>query len=871
MSRFSSADVISSGAPPARRRAGSALAPRNWRVASRLMVLVAIPTVLGLALTGLRVTDAVRSAEAYGQVGRLAVLGTQVAGLTQAMEDERSGAATFISGGRPASGLPALRRQYAITDGWAARARRLVLRPGGGYPAQTRATAATLLAVIADLPGLRRRAAQSQAPALAVISGYSAAIADLLPVNDGIADLSGNSALITSVGALGSLSRMMDQATQQQAILRVALAEGRFEPGALTALTTAQARQAGDLTAFLSSATPEESRALSDTLASPRAGQAQALEERAIAAGSGPLDLGNLAGQQWWAGMSYTVGWMGHADHQLADWITAYAQALRRGAERSAVITGGAGLAALILVLLVTLMIARSVVRPLRRLAAAGLEAAGARLPAEVPALGTAGNLGRPPPVIPIDVLSADEIGQVALAFDRVHREAVRLAGEEARLRLGVGAVSAGFFLRSHSLLDRLLGLIDSLELSEDDPERLADLFQLDQLATRMRRASDSALIVAGYETARHSDEPFPLVDLLRAAVSEIEQYDQVVLDVQQAASVSGSAAADTVHLLAELLENAATFSPRWTQVVMSGHAADGGSLISITDDGTGLPEEQLGQLNWLLAHPPLADEADAEHMGLFAVAHLAARHGITVRLGMAPDGGTTAQVYLPAALISPDAQPGAQLDAQPGGWLGPAGEALGDGPEPPPELAAGPPVAVPLTLSAPVVSPAPATPSAVTGPEPAGAEPAGAEPAGAEPAGAEPGGVLPIFEAVESGYFATFGRGLLRPGDPQADQSTRAGEPAAVPASWAATADGGQAAAGTLAAGDAAAAGLPQRIPHPSPSPSPGRGAAADPASQPAPAGEPAELTRARLASFQRGSRRARADCGAPEPGQDG
>jgi signal transduction histidine kinase len=673
MSQSGSADAGPPGASPARRGAASALAPRNWRVSRLLIVLVTIPTVLGLALTGLRVTDATRSAEIYRQVSRLAVLGRQVAGWAQATEDERSGTAAFIADGRPAAGLPTLHRQYLITDGRAAGVRRLVRQPDAGYSAQTRASAATVLASIAELPGLRRQAAQSPVPALAVINGYSAAIAGLFPVSDGIADLSGNSALITSVRALGALAGMMDQAAQQQAILRVALGEGSFEPGALTALTSAQARQAGDLVLFRSSATAEESRALAETLAGPLAEQAGAVEQRAITAGSGALALGALASQQWWAGMSYTVAWMGHAEQQLAAWISAYAQALRRSEQRSAIITGGAGLAALALVLLVTMIIARSIVRPGRRPAAAGLEVAGGHPPAEV---------------------STDEIGQVAQA--------------------GVGAISDGFFLRSHSLLDRLLGLIDRLELSEDDPERLASLFQLDHLATRMRRASDSALILAGHETPRHSTEPFPLVDLLRAAVSEIEHYDRVILDVQQAATVSGSAAADTVHLLAELLENATAFSPRWAQVVMSAHAArDGGSLINIADDGMGMPEEQLSQLNWQLACPPLADVANARHIGLFAVAHLAARHGISVTLATAPSGGTTAEVYLPAALILPDARPATLA--------------------PPPGPETGTPEAVALTLSAPLPSP--------------------------EPMGAEADGALPIFEAVESGYFRTFGQ----------------------------------------------------------------------------------------------------------------
>ena len=598
----------------AQRTPGPAWAPRNRRVACLLIALIAIPAVLALALTGLWVTDATRSAEAYGQVGRLAALGQQVAGLAQAMADERSGTAAFISAGRPAAGLPAVRRQYAITDARAARVRGLVSQFGHGYPAQTRADAAQVLASIAKLPGLRRQAAQSQASALAEITGYSAAISRLFPVNDGIADLSGNSTLIASVRALGSLSRMIDHASLQQAILDVALANGRFGPGALTALTTAQAQQASDLASFRNSATPEESGALTETLARPLARQAQAVERRAATAGNGPLALRPPASQQWSAGMSYTVGWMGHADQQLAEWIAADAQALQRSAMRSAMITGGLGLGALALVLLGTILAARSMLRRPRRPEAAAPEDAGPRLP------------------------------------------------------ISASAASTGFFWRNHVLLERLLRQIDSMELNEDDPERLANLFEMDHLATRIWRNSDSALALAGHETPRPAGG-LALVDVLRAAASEIEEYGRVILDVQQGVWVSESAATDTVHLLAELLENATTFSPETTQVIVSGHAVvGGGSLITITDSGTGMSEEELALFNWQLDNPAPADMAVARRMGLFAVALLAARHGIMVTLSKPPDGGTTAEVYLPAALIS--------LDAGPGGWRGWAGEA---------------------------------------------------------------------------------------------------------------------------------------------------------------------------------------------------
>jgi HAMP domain-containing protein len=854
------ADATPVGALPARRGAGSALASRNWRVARRLIVLVAIPTVLGMALTGLRVSGAMRSAEAYGQVSRLAMLGQEVTGLAQAMEGERTDTATFIAAGRPTSDLLALHRRYAVTDGWVARTHRLVLQLGRGSPAQTRASAVTVLASIAELPGLRRQAAQSEASALAMIDGYSAAIAGLFPVNDGIANLSGSSALTTSVRALGWLSRMKDQASQQQAILGVALAEGRFGPGALAALTIAEVQQASYLVSFRSAATPEESWALTDTLARPLARQARDVEQRATAAGDGTLALGAYASQQWRAGMSYTVGWMRDAEQQLATWITAYAQAQQRSAIRSAMITGGAALASLILVVLVTLLMARSLVRPLRRLEAAALDVAEVRLPAEVRALNVAGNSGPPLLVTPIDVQSTDEIGRVASAFDRVHQEAVRLAWEEARLQGSTNAIYAISFRRSYSLLERLLRLIDSLELGEDHPERLATLFQIDHLATRLRRNSGSTLVLAGHDAPHRRTEPITLVDVLRAAVSEIEQYERVVVNAQQGVSVSGSAAADTVHLLAELLDNATTFSAGTTQVIMSGHRVRGnGSLITITDGGTGIPEELLRQLNSQLAHPHLAGVTDAPHLGLFAVARLAARHGIKVALGLSPGGGITAEVRLPATLISPDAKPGgrpgAAGEALKAGAAGGAAAAAADLWRSAPRFAAGPesavgpeiatPDAVPLPLGAPLPSPTPSAPLAATVPE---------------PAAAELGGMLPIFESVESNYLHNHGQNLPETGKPQVSQPTVASQPVAAPsASPASPADGWRAPAadGTRAAGALTSAGLPRRIPRVNLIP----GTAAERETPHATAAESAQIAVGRLASFQRGSRRARAE----------
>ena len=180
---------------------------------------------------------------------------------------------------------------------------------------------------------------------------------------------------------------------------------------------------------------------------------------------------------------------------------------------------------------------------------------------------------------------STDEIGRVARAFDQVHQEAVRLAGNEALLRGNVSAMFISLSRRSVPLIDRLTRMIDELEQNEDDPDRLSSLFAMDHLVTRMRRNSENLLVLAGEEPVRKWSEPVPLADVARAATSEIEQYGRIVLNIQPGIVVSGQAAADVVHLLAEIIENATMFSPRDTPVQLTGQeVSTGGVLLEVRD-----------------------------------------------------------------------------------------------------------------------------------------------------------------------------------------------------------------------------------------------------------------------------------------------
>jgi len=581
---------VRSPARPRRPAGGPFLALSNWRVTSRLIALIAIPTMMGLLLGGLRVGAAASTASGFGQVRQMALLAQQVTGLAQALEDERDFTAGYIAAGRPDTKFAQLQGQYRVTDGWAAQVQRMASGIGASYPVQTQDKAAVVLARLADLPGLRAVAAVGAVPDTSpLITEYSATISELIAFNDEVAQDSANPALADTVRTLDALSRMKDDASLQRGILYAALVERQFDLGTPQALTTAQTQQASDETAFQTSATAPQESLFDTTVATPSMDQNQVLESLMV--DSGTTQVANVTPGQWYTSMSDTIGRMRNVESQLAASVVAQSQVLQQGAQRSAVLTGILSLALLLTVLIATFIVARSMVRPLRTLRSDALEIASVRLPQKVSEISDAEEPPDSVDVMPVSVHSIDEIGQVARAFDQVHREAVRLAGNEAMLRGSMNAMFVSLSRRSQSLLERLVRLIDSLEQSEDDPGRLSNLFTMDHLVTRMRRHSENLLVLAGHEPARKRAEPLALTDMVRAAASEIQQYNRVVLNIQPGMAVSGQSVNDIVHLLAEIIENATLFSSNDSQVHVSGHSLDsGGILIEVTDSGIGVP-----------------------------------------------------------------------------------------------------------------------------------------------------------------------------------------------------------------------------------------------------------------------------------------
>jgi signal transduction histidine kinase len=411
-------------------------------------------------------------------------------------------------------------------------------------------------------------------------------------------------------------------------------------------------------------------------------------------------------------------------------------------------VAGGLGLVAVALSVFLMVRFGRRISRELTGLQRSALELATDRLPRVVERLSHGEEVDVAAEAAPPPAARIAEITKVAVAFSSVQSTAVEAAVGQARLRKGVSQVFRNLAWRSQSLLHRQLALLDAMERRSEDPDTLAELFQLDHLTTRMRRHAEGLIILSGAAPGRGWRSPVPVIDVLRGAIAEVEDYTRVKVITQSADAVAGSAVADVIHLVAELIENATTCSPANTEITVRADRVANGFAVEIEDRGIGISDDELARINQRLANPPEFDLADSDRLGLFVVARLAAKHRIKIVLRPSPYGGTTAIVLLPRAIMVAHDVPVAGKNAElPARHLaafaanpampGPVAQ----GPEGLPgadteEAANGP--GAPAAGSA-AESPA-AEPPVAEPPEPSGAEPPSAEPPSAEAPAAGPG-----------------------------------------------------------------------------------------------------------------------------------
>ncbi|MFJ4244084.1 nitrate- and nitrite sensing domain-containing protein [Streptomyces iakyrus] len=388
-------------------------------------------------------------------------------------------------------------------------------------------------------------------------------------------------------------------------------------------------------------------------------------ENAVLAGGPGPKAVGAAPESTWNTAHARVQNGMRVIEDDAARGVAGRADPFTRGLLTPAGAAVLLGLAAVAASLVISVRIGRGLVVELVSLRNSALEIARRKLPDAMRKLRAGEEIdirAEAPPGAPAE----DETGQVAEALGTVHRAALRAAVERAELASGISGVFVNLARRSQILVHRQLALLDSMERRSDDPNELSDLFRLDHLTTRMRRHAESLIILSGAAPGRAWRMPVSLTNVVRAAVSEVEDYARVEVRQLPEAAVAGAAVADLTHLLAEIIENAAQFSPPHTRVRVTGEPVGNGYAVEVEDRGLGMGKETLAEANRRIAQSEALDLFDSDRLGLFVVSRLAARHDVKVHLRTSPYGGTTAVVLLPTALLHTGAAEQAPEAAQP-------------------------------------------------------------------------------------------------------------------------------------------------------------------------------------------------------------
>ncbi|MFI9465821.1 sensor histidine kinase [Streptomyces xiamenensis] len=681
-------------------RAGSRLALRNWRISTRLVSLIALPVMAATVLGGLRIQSSMDDIEQLDTMQLLTDMTQQATLLAAALQEERD-----RSAGPLVAGMSAKSDEIATARERTDDARGAFSDATNAITADDdvmRGVQATVLDISRQLTGIKEIRDEAYADPDYVsqtIMRYNDLIEALLSLSQDMAQATSNSEMIRSTRALATFSAAKEHASIQRAVITAGLARGERD-GDEMGLSPSDWRygktHAASEAASLNSFTQIYGNDLGASgLLDPLEGgivnvvSADTYRDMVFASLDG-IQRQERSYRDWFDQDRTKIDAMNAIERTLITEMEEQARDLRNEAQQEAILNGAVVVLVLGISLVGAFVVARSMVRSLRRLQDTAQEVAHKRLPEVVRQMSEAEPEDVDTSVQSVGVHTRDEIGRVAEAFDDVHREAVRLAGEQALLRGNVNAMFTNLSRRSQGLIQRQLSLISELESREADPDQLSSLFKLDHLATRMRRNGENLLVLAGEEPGRRWTRPVPLVDVLRAAASEVEQYERIELSAVPKTDVAGRVVNDLVHLLAELLENATSFSSPQTKVKVTGHALpDGRVLVEIHDTGIGLSPEDLAEINDRLANPPTVDVSVSRRMGLFVVGRLSLRHGIRIQLRPSDSGGTTALVMLPAEVAQ-----GAGRGPRPGqGAAGMPGTGM-------PGAAAGAPAAAPPTTT---------------------------------------------------------------------------------------------------------------------------------------------------------------------------
>lgn len=453
------------------------------------------------------------------------------------------------------------------------------------------------------------------------------------------------------VQALFALDNGKEAAGEERALMTGSLPKGRFAGDWYTEFTEARATRAADFDSLPLWTTAAQQARVDAVWTRPYARQMLAWSLTA-AQGGGRLDNRAIPNEAWYKALTETINDLRTVQVSMGDDITARARQLEGQALRELVLFGLLALGAVALLGGLAVGAARSVSAPLTALAREAGEVATARLPEAVSRVQSTGAAQDPPAPVAVPERAGTEVRLVADAFDRVQRVAFDLATEQAVLRKNATESLVNLGRRNQNLVRRQISFINKLEHEDADPATLANLFELDHLATRMRRNAESLLVLAGESSPRPWATPLSVTDVVRAALSEVEEYRRVTLRRVDPAYISGSVVAEVAHLLAELVENALSFSPPDSDVEIEGRKTSAGYLLAVIDHGFGMDTQALAEANVRLSGTASFMAEPTKFLGHFVVGALARKNGIEVRLGEAPAAGVVARVLLPAALL---------------------------------------------------------------------------------------------------------------------------------------------------------------------------------------------------------------------------
>lgn len=639
---------------------------RPGTVRAKIISLLMLPVVSLLALWGFATVSTAQDVARLRQLQRVdEEVRRPVAAAVAALQNERKAAMLQAADPGPAHDS-ALKERAGRTD-TALDALRLddghTIADTGNLPGKVAGRLDHFLGLTQELRtdhGSRRDAGDDEG---VVYDRYTATLTAAFAVSGALTGIQDDS-LGSDARVLLELARADEMLAREDALLAVAARAGTLKDRPLRLFTGAVDTRRS-LTETAGADLPATERtAWREFTARPSYRSIQAAEDQVLAAAPGSDAARAVPATDWQRAADDVRGELHSIGAGAGDRAADRADPLAHGLlspSGAAVIFGCVAVAAS---LVISVRIGRALVVELVSLRNSALEIARRKLPLAMQRLRAGEELdirAEAPP----GLASRDEIGQVGEALGTVHRAALSAAVERAELADGISGVFVNLARRSQVLVHRQLNLLDSMERRADDPDELSDLFRLDHLTTRMRRHAESLIILSGAAPGRAWRMPVSLTNVVRAAVSEIEDYARVEVSRLPDAAVKGTAVADLTHLLAELVENAAQFSPPHTKVRITGEPVGNGYALEIEDRGLGMGPELLGDANRRIEQAEALDLFDSDRLGLFVVSRLAVRHRIKVQLRTSPYGGTTAVVLLPTELLQ-TALPPAEEQAAP-------------------------------------------------------------------------------------------------------------------------------------------------------------------------------------------------------------